>query len=107
MEQIPRFIKISELVDGYAMTKSPANKVVRAEHAVNLIEEAFHAIEGMDNADREETMRLLTGWLMAEKFGFEARPVLSAFRKYCIAECILHDIDWKPASHSLSGRPKG
>jgi hypothetical protein len=96
MEQKPAFIKISDLVAAHQMVRPLIDKALRAQHALNLIEETFHAIEAMDNSQRDETMRVLRAWLVAEKFGPESRIALSGYHRYCIAECLSTDVNWQP-----------
>ncbi len=68
------------------------------ESAVDVlkrIDEAIVGIELLDNADREEVMRRLGGWILVQKYGSAGGEILIAFDKYCISECLREDPNWQ------------
>lgn len=65
-----------------------------SQHAMKLIEEAAHSIETMEQWDREDLIKLLLTWMIADKLGVAFRPALQGLSRFCIAECLRHDPYW-------------
>jgi hypothetical protein len=99
MEQIPQYIRISDLVTTVKRMHRPIDSAIKCQHATSLIKEIFLSIATMTNSEREDMMKLLTGWMLSEKFGPESRPALIGLQKYCIAECLFADPHWNPPSN--------
>ncbi len=68
------------------------------QRALNFFEETLRCIDGMDNDERETLMRLLTAWMVADKFGSHARAAIHGLQKYGLAECLFEDPRWKPSA---------
>ncbi len=87
-------MRLSELLARAQHQRS--DTAFRCEHAVNQIEEALRSIDLMNNDERESVMRLLTSWMLVDKFGPHARSAIHGFQRYSIAECLFEDPDWVP-----------
>ncbi len=94
MAQSTPYTRLSELLS--QVQERLADVSFKCVHALSYIEEALQTIDAMNNAERETAMKLLTSWMIAEKFGPHARPVMQGLQRYSIAECLFEDPDWKP-----------
>lgn len=69
---------------------------LKAQHALNLVEETARSIGMMEQCDREDLIKLLLTWMIANKLGDTFRPTLHALSRYCIAECLRDNPSWVP-----------
>jgi hypothetical protein len=92
MAQSNGYIRIADLLPpGY----EAATEATRCEYVLNHLEQAFSSVGAMSNEERDMMLKLLTCWMVAEKFGPHARVALSGFQKFSLAECLYENPDWK------------
>ncbi len=94
MERNPSYFRISELLD--MAGHGPGRPLDKCDHALCLVEETFHAIESMSIAEREDLMNRIEGWMLVNKFDAKGHSALLGLQRYCVAECLLADPNWRP-----------
>ncbi len=95
MAQSTPYTRLSDLLGG-GLPNQTDTASIRCEYVMGLIEDALLKIDFMTNDERETLMKSLASWMIAEKFGPHARPVLQGLLKYNIAECLFEDSAWDP-----------
>lgn len=102
MGQSTPYTKLSDLLE--SDQRGPQSRHLTCGIALGLFTEVLRELQAMSNAEREETMKQLTAWMLIDNFGTHARGAIQGVQKYCIAECLIEDPTWVPsvATHLIS-----